>query len=587
MENNPEWFKVLCQDFARARSLTTWLLYINGEWDQLASLRCDPSDYCTYSFNQLSALRSRFGSFDSPQTVDDFKHDYQITELWRKCSDLPTSFDRTAVAKQKFYEAEDRCALVNHKLRNVQLAMSDTVYFGKRPPAIVVNLIRTWRRLMKALLGPIPDTLVPKFSSGSTFADRSFILPQDKMSSRPTITEHASQVVIPLWEKTLWCKSLCEERPRRSNPRIINGNRFTTVPKDCTTDRGICIEPSLNVTYQLSVGRVIRKRLRDIGIDLLYGQAVHKRIVESASLTCEIGSIDLSSASDTIAYELVKLIVPPSWFEILDSLRSPSTKIDGRWLKNEKFSSMGNGYTFELETALFYTLGAAVCELKNHNPKVLSVYGDDILLDTAVCPEMLVALSYFGFIPNKRKTFTSGIPFRESCGSDFYMGFPVRGHYVKEEPTEPVDYVKLANGIRRLDSYNLSAFGDLYRTKRSWLRVLGLLPKNVRCLRGPETLGDSVIHDHETNWRSCASTKNGIRTIKCLIPTFDDEAYTSYDRRFWTRGSILAAVTLGALTGQGDTQVFDEATKEWRFIAGYQKKARYEPTGYRIGQVVL
>ena len=559
-----DWLEVLCQDFDRARSLTVWLLVKYREWDQLVKLRCYPSDYCSPLI----------------QPTDNFRFDYQITELLRKCADLPLqTTDPAENALRSFFDAEADCAKTNQRLNILNNQMRNW-YHPARHDVRWEKVVKVWRDEVRKVLRDLPEDLTPKFSSGSTFDDRRYILPQDKMSSRPVCTHDAYQVIEPFWRHTLWSQSLCAERPNSSLPKFSLGNRFTMVPKDATKHRGICIEPSLNVTYQLSLGKAIRERLRTHGIDLTYGQPVHQRLAKWASMTLAAGTIDLSSASDSICVGLVHLILPADWAGVLDCLRSKWTLINGEWRYNQKFSSMGNGFTFELETLLFYTLARTVAKLTGHDLSVCSVYGDDIIVDTAVAKHLVTALRFFGFKTNDRKTFIDDTPFRESCGGDYYRGVNVRGHYLENIPKEPVDWLKLANGIRRMAGPDLDAFGDLYRYKRSWFRVLSHIPTNVRQCRGPSYLGDICIHDDKKHWAIARS--KGVRCLKTVQPTFGDDAYTRYDRKFWTRGSILSAITLGLLRDQGDVHVYNEKRKAWQFLPGKQKLSRKEPDGFKI-----
>lgn len=574
-----EWLEVLCQDFNRARSLTVYLMVKYGEWDQLVKLRCSPSDYCTTHF----AFSKGLFSLDPYPffTVDDFRFDYQITELLRKCADLPlTDVDPEKAAKQSFWENEYKCANTNIRLKQlIRQHTKNWFHPSTRVDCRWQAVVKVWRKKVREILGPIPEDLTPKFSSGATFDDRRYLLPQDKMSSRPTCTADAYQILEPLWGKTLWSRGLCNTSPDRSSPRIVQGDRFTMVPKTAETHRGICVSPSMNVTYQLAVGSFIRDRLSMQEIDLTYGQSVHQRLAEQASLTLDLATIDLSSASDTVSSTLVRLILPRDWFDLLDTLRCKYTVIDGQWRKLEKFSAMGNGYTFELETLVFYSLALTVAEVLNYDINTLKVYGDDIIVDTAIAKQLVTALRFFGFIPNTRKTFIDGTPFRESCGGDYYRGFNVRGYYLENLPQEPIDYLKLANGIRRMAGPDLLTFNDLYRYKRSWLRVVSRLPKRVKRCRGPEHLGDICLHDEKSRWT--IKYRNGIKCIYTLQPSFDDSSTTSYDRKFWTRDSIVAAATLGLLYEQGDVHVLKK-NGTWKIIPGRQKIARCEPIGYKV-----
>lgn len=554
--NDLDWAEVLLEDFDRARSLTVFLLIKYSEWDQLINLDCDPSGYLAHDQNN-------------------FRLDYQATNLFRKCADLPSSYDTKAEAIKSFWVAEQQCSKTNRRLYPILMA-TGVHHYGV--PQWVLTFVEQWKQEVARLLGPLPAELKIKFSSGSTFDDRRYITVMDKISSRPTCTSTAYSVIESSWARTLWSRSLCEEVPDRSLPRFVRGNRFTTVPKTAKTDRGICVEPSLNVTHQLGVGSVIRKRLRSDGIDLKFGQSLHRKLVAEASVTLGLATIDLSMASDTVAYNLVKLILPNSWFDLLDCLRSPETRIEGQWHKNAKFSSMGNGFTFELETLLFYTLSLTVGKEFGVKRSEIKVYGDDIIVPVRMALKLLDALTYFGFTPNVKKTYVGDVPFRESCGEDYFNGMPVRGHYIEKIPTNPLEWTSLANGLRRMARHDLNTYGDLHTYTRAWLRCQNHIPTRDKCF-GPVHLGDSVIHTDDTTWWS-VRIRGQFHELRVLRPIFSDDSYSRVDKRCWTRGSILSAIALGSLKGAGDEHFYN-TRGELKTRPGRFMKARASVSGWK------
>lgn len=463
----------LMADLDTPVSLKVAKLIEYGEYGQLFSAKIDPTHYTDAS---------------------EFFRDYQAVELLRKLN-LPADVGQLSEAAEvTFRQCERDCA-------NTNLRLNSQIHgvFDHPDDLAIADFIRKCKKFVSNVLGPLPRWLEPKFGPGATFNDTgSLTTIPDKMSSQPTIT-HEAWDLLPLVRDTAWFRALYERGNSTSTPEVVRGNRFTTVPKDATKRRGICIEPSINVSLQLAVGRVMKERLRSINIDLLDGQQMHRSLAAAASLDGERATIDLSNASDTVAYSLVKLLLPRDWFELLDSLRSPETYINGRWWKLSKFSSMGNGFTFELETLIF----CAIMHGVGGNPgKDCFAYGDDLIVPRHLIEDLLPCLSYFGFTPNKRKTYVSG-HFRESCGGDYFNGKAVRPHYIKELPNEPQDWIKLANGIRRVGRANGHDPARWNRLQRTWFRCLDSLPTHIRRLRGPDELGDIVINDDtwETEWR--------------------------------------------------------------------------------------
>lgn len=495
------------------RALTVAILLREREWDQLVMLDCPPDRY---------------------STADDYFRAACATDLLRKCSDLPTSADRWANTFSKWIECERQCALTNIRVRRLLTGPSTP------EDAPIERFARKVRKTISRILGRVPSDLELRHGPGATFNNKSVrCTPLDKMSTAPSVTSEARHL-LPIWSMTAWSRGLLESHPYRSDPETVRGNRFSTAPKSATVLRPIAIEPSINIAYQLATGKAIRDRLFRFGIDLKEGQARHRQVACDASRSGELATIDLSSASDTVALWLVRLLLPQEWVDLLELTRSPFTLVEGRWLRLEKFSSMGNGYTFELETLLFVGICYTIMEELEVEPKVgenLLVYGDDIICPVDVAVAVLAALRWFGFTPNPKKTFLKG-PFRESCGGDFYRGVPVRAHFIEELPREPNQYISLANGIRRVgqDLFGQNSIPRSLRT--AWFRCLDALPSTVKQCRGPSYLGDLVIHDDQEHWN--VRVINWIQQYRIWKPISH-----SLPLSRWEPGPVLAYALLG------------------------------------------
>lgn len=499
----------LFEDLASPRSLTVSKLFEYGEWDQLASLEIDPAHY---------------------SDATSYWRDAMATSLLRKLTELPTSFDRKAVAEENFIKTEHMCSRANRRF----YPLASSSYDEDLPRGVLDVLFRA-QKIVSEILGPCPDITDGRFGPGATFGDRGqFCTVPDKMSSVPTFTADAWPFLLP-WSGTLWA-SACASSARA--PLSVRGNRFTTVPKDCKKDRGIAVEPSINVFYQLSYGKVIRSRLRRIGIDLSEGQDIHRRLAGEASCEGHLATLDLSNASDTICRNLVKFLLPRNWYEVLDSLRSKRTLFKGKWYLLEKFSSMGNGFTFELETLIFLSLVAAVCGREKIGKEVFA-FGDDLILPASSSKDVIALLSFCGFAVNLEKSCVDG-PFRESCGGDFFLGEAVRPHFLKESPNEPQQLIALANGLQRAANNDFVRSHFVYR---AWRTILEGLPSEVRSLRGPSDLGDIVIHDHRDRWRT--RWRNGIRYVRVYRPA----KYRKISWQNFRSDVVLAAATYGTSSG--------------------------------------
>jgi hypothetical protein len=271
--------------------------------------------------------------------------------------------------------------------------------------------------------------------------------------------------------------------------RIVPGGKTVYVPKDAMIDRVIAIEPHMNSFIQKGIGSMVRSRLLRIGIDL-NDQSHNQNFARMGSKFDTYCTIDLSSASDTVSRELVELLLPENWLSIMRMSRSENVFHDGLPIYLNKWSSMGNGYTFELESLIFWALCSAVYDVigLEHHVSLL-VYGDDIICHRDSYQMIAGVLSYFGFEFNLKKSFGSG-PFRESCGRDYFLGVPVRAVYLREDLQSRQALYRVANLLRRQSHSWCSNYGcdSLFKPVYDYLTKLVRSP-----LRGPDNYGDGFL----------------------------------------------------------------------------------------------
>lgn len=262
------------------------------------------------------------------------------------------------------------------------------------------------------------------------------------------------------------------------------GSVFDIVPKDFFKVRTICKEPMGNMSLQLEAAQSLRYALKKVGIDLEKQQDFHGFLVRKFWDT--YATIDLSDASDRISSELVKALLPLEWYTYLNRIRSQHVFIDGDRRRFEKFSPQGNGFTFELETLIFWAICTAT--LNNNNIKgLVSVYGDDMIVPIEGADLVKQSLQLCGFVVNIDKSFVVG-PFKESCGVDTFNGIDVRPVYFKSFRKGLFGYYELFNRIAEIEK-NLYP-GALTRAKK---RVMSHILEKHRTF-GPCGLGDIVLH---------------------------------------------------------------------------------------------
>ena len=219
---------------------------------------------------------------------------------------------------------------------------------------------------------------------------------------------------------------------------VTPSNRLSFVPKNDEISRTICIEPTLDTIFQSGIGRILELRLEErFGIALSSQQFENRELARLGSLDDDIVTIDLSSASDTISLKMLEWLLPEPFFRLLCNYRSTHTEIKGRGtVELHMVSTMGNGFTFPLQTMLFCCAVVAAFRFRGIPSSVdgtrylWGVNGDDIACPSYVSRDVIDLLRLLGFLVNHDKTFVEG-PFRESCGHDYFKGSNIRGVYVK------------------------------------------------------------------------------------------------------------------------------------------------------------
>lgn len=399
---------------------------------------------------------------DHDLDVCDFADAYQAVNLLRKYP-FDYGVDREAVAHQKWRDSEEQCRVTNLVFKAISVCGADGLEESILSPLSprVYAILRRARRKIERWLGrfQVSEWVSScRFGDGATTSCRGAALSVgDKLAS--TLEYQGNGNILGALVK---CFPRWQESDPTRGPTFCPGNLMLTVPKDASTNRPIGIEPTLSGFAQLGIGSMLRERLRRVGCNL-NDQGINQSLAYEAC-SRSLATIDLQSASDTIALELVRWLIPQDWFFALTSCRSSFTLFNGERVALEKFSSMGNGYTFELESLIFLALTRATADEMGTIIRMgenCHVYGDDIILPAAIVSEIKPVLHFCGFTLNARKSFSDG-PFRESCGVDVYKGTIVTPLYIKEPLEDAFDVVELASRVYH------AAVGDVRPSVRGW-----------------------------------------------------------------------------------------------------------------------
>jgi hypothetical protein len=333
-------------------------------------------------------------------------------------------------AKKTFIANEIKCMETNRRF-------GDGV--AKAATSAENSVLAIAQRKILQILGSCPSIqdIAFEFGPGATYSVKYNTSALDKLSSGLDCTTNCHGVAeeflrsCPGWRKNSEVLEFGPPAPHKLN--IVLGDRLSFVPKTAKTDRPIGIGPILNVLIQKGIGKHIRRRLKPC-LDLRSAQEKHRSLARRASIDNSLATIDLKSASDTISYMFVQNMLPGDYFDLMDQVRSQNYCIEDKWYHYHKFSAMGNGFTFELESLLFYSLAIATCYHLGLSTDDVSVYGDDIIIPQSASTLLSKVLSLCGFDVNSEKSFTDG-PFRESCGGDYFLGHDVRPFYLKDKVT--------------------------------------------------------------------------------------------------------------------------------------------------------
>lgn len=449
-------------------------------------------------------------------TSTDAYHLRQALAFFSKRSDLDLGINREEVAYVKFCETEDRCRETN----SIFKAWSQGDF--NFPPDVEAIIYRAQRKISD-VLGDVPSfsTLRLRFGPGATTQiQKRNASARRKLSQTYACSEDLSPNVARLLEEMpAWIPFQEDSDTATVSVDIVPG-KLAFVPKNAKTDRSIVVEPMLNSMLQLGIGDYIADRLRRFGIDIS-DQTRNQNLARLGSLHGELATLDLSSASDLIAYELVAHLLPLDWFFLLRTARTGCVTYKDQSLKLHKFSSMGNGFTFPLETLIFWALASSCCE----KSAIVSVYGDDIIIPANKYNIVQKVLHAVGFEVNSSKSFASG-PFRESCGKDYHTGIDIRPVYLKDKLSCSAAFVLHNYYYRRLEH-------DMCQLIRGYLD-----PSVI--LEGPDGYGDghlitdrrgllSVKASHLANgWRGFTFETFSWRGRKDFRPLPGDYVYPSY-----------------------------------------------------------
>lgn len=327
------------------------------------------------------------------------------------------------------------------------------------------HLIHSLNNIIKKWVGPFePETIVPRHGPGG-------VAGHGRVSKEVKYKDLTSDTLLDYAIRDIkWSRDGILSSFDRISSTIF-------VPKSYKTFRTISMEPATLQFYQQGVMRAIDHQI-DSSFYLrnrigLHDQTRNQRLAALGSINRNYATIDLSAASDSVGYGLVKGLFRGTWLlRYLVATRSTRTLLpDGRLISLKKFAPMGSSLCFPIETLIF----ASACEYVTRGHLVAgdySVYGDDIIVPTQCVDQVMHLLETLGFRVNRDKSFYQPTCwFRESCGGEYVDGFDVtpmrvsRKYAAREQDVRLTKLISLANnaytkGYRFLRTFFLRKLRD-------------------------------------------------------------------------------------------------------------------------------
>lgn len=423
-------------------------------WIKLAQCEIDPADY---------------------DDAEKFADDYLLVNLLRKSSNLEVDADLESQACDSFYESEAINAQTNSRLAN-----------GGHP-----SWLYDVQERFRQILGPLTPSVLEKIVEMSGFGPGAIVGMKGRgmmSSTKYDETLSCTPRLVP------FCRAIMGEpwfNHQDDTIDLVAGNEFFTVPKNAFKKRGCAKEPGMNQYLQTGIGTFQLYRLRLFGVDLK--DQSWNQFLAGMAYERKLATIDLSNASDLNSDGLVFLLSTTEWYHLLQLARSHTTEINGKRVVLEKHSSMGNGYTFTLESAVFKAVVDSVVVDPDERLASTAVYGDDIIVPQWAAHEVIDRLEYLGFQVNSAKSHLAG-DFFESCGKDFFRGVPVRPFFAKQEENDEgakiPQALQLCNALRRYAAMRgVDGICDP-RFKAAWLMLRAKIPTPWRSCRVPDHFGD-------------------------------------------------------------------------------------------------
>lgn len=247
------------------------------------------------------------------------------------------------------------------------------------------------------------------------------------------------------------------------------------VPKNAKKLRTICMEPATLQYFQQGVMRKWYRHIRQHPFlktrMMLQDQEWNQVLAWHGSNFNSYATIDMSAASDSVSWDLVKRIFNRTRvYRWMIATRSTHCRLpNGEVIPSLKYAPMGSALCFPTEGTIFAAVIEYVAENRGFMPDSLnvewSVYGDDCIVPKEWASEVINVLNRIGFLVNKDKSYLEG-PYRESCGKEYYKGVDVTPLYYRigkvEAQLTPETFTQLCSSANLAFEYGYDLLRGVY-----------------------------------------------------------------------------------------------------------------------------
>lgn len=225
-----------------------------------------------------------------------------------------------------------------------------------------------------------------------------------------------------------------------------------------------------NQTKRVSLNRHHGTRMRYFTSKAInmHDQEVNRELCRIASVTGDLSTVDLTSASDSNTAALVRAVFPPDFVKACDSVRAnyyTTLKTKGRDIPTDlkllyTFGTMGSKLTMKTQTILYTSIARVATKIAisfgdavSQNYWMAWAYGDDSIISRQATPYFFTLLEALGFIVNDAKSCFSGLGespahcYRESCGVEYFGGADLKPVYWPRKAIKEKEYESIISLI--------------------------------------------------------------------------------------------------------------------------------------------